>query len=628
MFSVIIPLYNKANAIKKTINSVLNQTVEDFEIIVVNDGSTDSSYDVVAAIFDIRLRLITQENNGVSSARNLGIQNAKYEHLIFLDGDDLLEEHYLEKIKSLIFRYPEAGAFGTRYYFEKSDTKQPCNIFGMKQSIYYIENYFKVAANGDLPITATGVCIPREVLNDVGTFPTDQVQGEDQDLWSRIGLKYPIVIHPDYEFSYVQNSENRVSIDIVPDGELGYSKELQLKIQHNEIPQHLVQSVKKYIAGHLINLAELNIKAGNISLAKKLLADPRTNYSLLRKTKWSIIATFTRQKKTFLTIENLLKDSNYGGIMAVIDSYKTSNILNKYQFNNSFCSPSSWLRKNYQSDIIIVHYESSWKTIPGNIMLRIMNPFSKIILQEHHYSSQFENNVPSSSRFLLMLKVNYMLFNRIVTISKNQDSWIRAAKIVNHSKISLITQCRNLENFLKIKQKNYKFNHENIVVGAFGRLCHQKGFDQLIKGHNKLSSTNVKLIIGGDGPSQNELKLLAKDNKNIAFLGRLKNVPEFLAQCDLVIIPSRTEPFGLVCLEAKASATPVIVSDIDGLSEQVSDCGLKITNNSPDKIHRVLKHIKSFPLQQWGKNGRAQVKNAWQNYEKEWMQLLDVVTLG
>jgi len=91
MFSVVIPLYNKERSVKNTIESVLNQTFQDFEVIVVNDGSTDNSLEVVKSFNDERIRIINQKNSGVSSARNRGIKEAKYEWIAFLDADDLWE---------------------------------------------------------------------------------------------------------------------------------------------------------------------------------------------------------------------------------------------------------------------------------------------------------------------------------------------------------------------------------------------------------------------------------------------------------------------------------------------------------------------------------------------------------
>ena len=91
MFSVIIPLYNKEKSVSSTLQSVLNQTFKKFEVIVVDDGSTDGSYDVVKQFKDERIRLIQKENGGVSSARNRGIQETKYDHVAFLDADDVWE---------------------------------------------------------------------------------------------------------------------------------------------------------------------------------------------------------------------------------------------------------------------------------------------------------------------------------------------------------------------------------------------------------------------------------------------------------------------------------------------------------------------------------------------------------
>ena len=100
MISIIIPVYNIEKYIEKAIVSVVNQTCPDFELLLINDGSTDSSYEICKKWEekDNRIKVISKENGGVSSARNLGMELAKGEYLFFLDGDDWIREDCFEKL--------------------------------------------------------------------------------------------------------------------------------------------------------------------------------------------------------------------------------------------------------------------------------------------------------------------------------------------------------------------------------------------------------------------------------------------------------------------------------------------------------------------------------------------------
>src|SRR3546814_1127294 len=108
-FSVIIPLFNKGKHIESTLESVQAQTFEDFEVIVVDDGSTDSGPDVVRKFASARIRMITQANAGVSAARNRGVSEAKGENIAFLDADDIWTPQHLSELNRLIDAYPMRG---------------------------------------------------------------------------------------------------------------------------------------------------------------------------------------------------------------------------------------------------------------------------------------------------------------------------------------------------------------------------------------------------------------------------------------------------------------------------------------------------------------------------------------
>lgn len=116
MISVVIPLYNKEASIAQSLKSVLSQEYDDFEVVIVDDGSTDGSVAVVEAINDPRIRLIKQENGGPSKARNTGVKNAKGEWILFLDADDELEPDALEYFANLIRKFSDFKFFCAPFY--------------------------------------------------------------------------------------------------------------------------------------------------------------------------------------------------------------------------------------------------------------------------------------------------------------------------------------------------------------------------------------------------------------------------------------------------------------------------------------------------------------------------------
>ena len=120
-FSVIMPLYNKERYVKKAIESVIAQTYRDFELIIIDDGSTDNSLEVVRGlkIEDRRLKILTQSNSGVAVARNNGVAASEGEYMCFLDADDWWEANFLEEMDRLITEYPEAGLCATNYIYYK-----------------------------------------------------------------------------------------------------------------------------------------------------------------------------------------------------------------------------------------------------------------------------------------------------------------------------------------------------------------------------------------------------------------------------------------------------------------------------------------------------------------------------
>lgn len=195
-FSVIIPLYNKAPYVRKTVESVLGQTFGDYELIIIDNGSNDGSIDIVAGFTDSRIRKVRLEDNvGVSNARNKGVELSTAPYIIFLDADDWWEPTFLEEMTGLIERHPDAGIYGTSYYIVKNGKKRIAPI-GVDNSftegeINYCQVYAKTLC---MPLTSISVCIPRKVFDATHGFPADINLGEDFILWLTIALKHPVIL--------------------------------------------------------------------------------------------------------------------------------------------------------------------------------------------------------------------------------------------------------------------------------------------------------------------------------------------------------------------------------------------------------------------------------------------------
>ena len=213
--SIVVPLYNKQNAIAATLQSVLAQTYSNYEIIVVDDGSTDESAEVAEAILlasrlsPLAFRLIRKSNGGVSSARNRGIQEAKYDYIALLDGDDLWDEHYLEEQVKLIQDFPEAKMWGINFAERGGEiiTKLPTGLpVGYRG---YIQNYFEMPGRVSYLFCSSSVVISKEVFDQVEYFDERIKYAEDLDMWFRIAATYPLAFYDKTMVWYLLDAENR-----------------------------------------------------------------------------------------------------------------------------------------------------------------------------------------------------------------------------------------------------------------------------------------------------------------------------------------------------------------------------------------------------------------------------------
>lgn len=186
MISVVIPVYNKESTILKTLTSVINQAYKDFEIVIIDDGSTDNSISIINNNFDDhRIKIISQSNQGVSIARNQGVFHSKYELIAFLDADDLWDEKYLEFMVKTYNMFPDAGMYCCAGYvknaegviFERVDSK----IINPISRVDFFQN-------PHIYLHTSSTVVKKEVFNVVEGFPEKMIRNQDFALFFSVAL--------------------------------------------------------------------------------------------------------------------------------------------------------------------------------------------------------------------------------------------------------------------------------------------------------------------------------------------------------------------------------------------------------------------------------------------------------
>jgi len=211
-FSVIIPLYNKENYIEDTLKSVLNQTFKDFEIIIINDGSTDNSLNKVTAINDKRIQLFSIENQGVSYARNYGIEKASANYIALIDADDIWCDNHLFELNKQISLFPDAGLYCNNYevFYKKKMSRKTKFNFHYKNNCIIVDDYFKASITNSVAWTSA-VGFSKEKFNFIGKFNVGLKTAQDLDLWIRFALQYKVSFNPIITMSYKLYVSNSLS---------------------------------------------------------------------------------------------------------------------------------------------------------------------------------------------------------------------------------------------------------------------------------------------------------------------------------------------------------------------------------------------------------------------------------
>jgi len=192
-FSVIIPTYDRADFLKIAALSVLSQSFKGYELLIVDDGSTDNTLETVKSLNNKKIRYFYQKNQGVSSARNKGIKEAKGKFLVFLDSDDRFRREKLEITYKYIKEYPGYKVFHTEEIWYRNTQLLSPKIHHKKPHGFVFSQALKLCCIG--PSTAA---IKKDIFEEIGGFDESMPACEDYDFWLRVTSKYPVFLIPEY----------------------------------------------------------------------------------------------------------------------------------------------------------------------------------------------------------------------------------------------------------------------------------------------------------------------------------------------------------------------------------------------------------------------------------------------
>ncbi|HAM50142.1 MAG TPA: glycosyltransferase family 2 protein [Nitrospiraceae bacterium] len=299
MISVVIPLFNKGSHIAKALQSVFAQSYQDFEVIIVNDGSTDRGPEIVRSVKDPRVTVIDQLNAGVSMARNRGIEAARGELLAFLDADDEWRPDFLATILRLHDRYPDAGLYASAYQILSRANKMTDPRFKALPSPPWegiIPSYFRSAALGMPPVWTSASCAPLRVLVEVGGFKAGKRMGEDVDLWGRIAIRYPVAFSFQKGAVYCKNAENRACMVFRRQDEHPFLETVETWRGSENIPEKIKKDLELYICRLRLENVRQHVLAGNLERARELSALIRSKWTFpIRQLLWgSYLNSITR----------------------------------------------------------------------------------------------------------------------------------------------------------------------------------------------------------------------------------------------------------------------------------------------------------------------------------------------
>lgn len=309
LISVVVPVYNGEKTIKETLESVLNQTLSDFELIVINDGSQDSTLEFVSSLKDLRIKVFSYPNAGLAASRNRGLKLASSDYISFIDADDIWTAEKLETQYKALQENPQAAvAYSwTDYIDDSSQFLRQGSHITVNGNVYAKLLVIDFLENG------SNALIRKQTLIEVGGFDESLPAAEDWDIFLKLAAQYLFIAVPSTQILY-RISVNSMSANVVRQ-EAACVKVLNRAF--TQAPESL-QYLKRYSFGNLYKYLTAKILEGYPNPQRGLTAS---------RLFWNCI----QQDPTLISARVTLKILFKIAAMTVLPSQLAQTLLTKQQ---------------------------------------------------------------------------------------------------------------------------------------------------------------------------------------------------------------------------------------------------------------------------------------------------------
>ncbi len=591
LVSVVIPYYDRADTIDDTLDSLVAQTFRNFEVIIVDDGSTDTAS--VTKLKHISqavpaLQIVHQENQGVATARNNGIEKARGKYVVCLDSDDILDATFIEKAAVTLETAPDTALITSHQ-----------DMFGVIREVYQKSPYDPLHLYED-NMVITAAMFRKEAWVTSGGYKGG-IGYEDWEFWLNLaehGFWGKLI--PEALFKYRTSMQSRY----VEDKDVHWSNIKTIRSLH---PRYK-STVRSLLAERASTKHVIDTQTAFINLTDHKDYEPlqNGNSNILITVPWmtfggaeTLIYNFCREIKSSYNISfitGLKSDHEWEYKFREISSdiYHLANLFEDEALYVEFICNYIGTRK---IDVLhIIHNGFVFDMLPE---IKKRHPHLKVAVTVFNDRAPYCEQSIGFEDYVDM----YAADNQIVT--KKYEQRLRPGK-----KISLIPNginCYeefNLEVYDRpAKRAELGIASDEIAVFFVGRLSEEKNPDVFLGVAGKLISSKkskrTRFFMIGDGPMKPEIEKMLKDisDKRVTYLGYQSEIAKYLSAADIFVLPSSVEGFPLSILEAMAMNVVPVASRVGGVPDIIDSGtdGFVVTPGSVDEIAKAIIELEQQP---------------------------------